>query len=141
MENSLPLIATKENIQKHLCQLKQIDKYYFKDESWENGNFLSESKDKFSTSLLFIQNDNLVGYIISSMKKSELYIHKYVITPQKKGKGYGKEMLAHFIKHNKPKSISLKVSITNTNAIIFYIKMGFSFVEKQSKYYLMFLQL
>jgi ribosomal protein S18 acetylase RimI-like enzyme len=124
-------ILINENIE----SLKAIDKNCFSELSWNEDAFISELPSKFESSLLLFSEKQLVGYGIVSKKEGAFHLHKFVINPNLKSKGLGKLLMDSLLEHINYQSLTLKVEVSNIDAIIFYLKKKFIFTEKSGDYY------
>ena len=136
MENSLEIkkgsrILINENIE----TLTSIDRSCFSELSWNEEAFISELPSKFESSLLLFEGGDLVGYGIVSQKEKAFHLHKFVINPSLKSKGLGQFLMDNLLEHNNYQPLTLKVEISNIDAIIFYLKKKFIFTEKSGDYY------
>lgn len=130
-------IASKDMINKHIEELLMIDRSYFNSESWTENAFLSELPLKFEKSILLMKNDSVIGYAIVSKKAEGLHLHKLAISKDFVLQRLGEQLLTALIKSVGYKSLTLKVDVSNIGAVIFYLKLGFLFVEKNGNYYTM----
>lgn len=85
-------------------------------------------KEKETFHVFVSEDKDLIGYII--LWNSDVYseIIDIVVKEDKRGKGYGKELLKftfNFLKKNNIISLRLEVSEKNINAIKLYEKLGF----------------
>ena len=130
-------IGTIEMVTKFLDQLITIDHSHFGNESWSNESFLSPLPEKFSNSLIMLDENKVIGYAIVSKKENNFHIHRFVISKQLIARGYGKKLLDHLEKKCSYSTLSLKVNKQNIKAIIFYLCQDFKFNQAQNNYYLM----
>ncbi len=124
-------------INENIDSLIAIDKKCFSDLSWNKEAFLSELSLKFESSLLLFIGKQVVGYGIVSKKGKIFHLHKFVINPTYKSKGFGQLLLDNLFKQVKNKPLTLKVEVSNIDAIVFYLKRKFIFTEKSGDYYYM----
>ena len=139
MNNFLDNIKIKEAsinvIHEYMETIISLEKYYFKEEAWNEEAILKELPDKFNISVVILLENKLAGYLINSMKSNTFYIHKFVVSPEHVGRGLGTFILKH-IKLNQPlRAIELKVSKSNLNAIAFYRKENFEIIDENKNYY------
>jgi len=129
--------ASKDLISKHIEELLIIDRSCFDNESWTEDAFLSELPLKFEKSMLLMKNDSVIGYAIVSQKAEGAHLHRLAISKDFVLQRLGEYLLETIIKSIGRKSLTLKVNTFNTGAVIFYLKLGFLFVEKNGNYYKM----
>jgi hypothetical protein len=130
-------IATKELIEKNIDALMAIDKHYFDNEGWKRDAFLSELPKKFDYSLLLMDNDTLVGYSIISGRDYGFHWHKLVLNKDYMNQGLGKKFFQKLMTMVDGEMISLKVHFTNVSTVIYHLKNGAQFKERQGIYYIM----
>ena len=98
-------------------------------ESWTVDNFLMDLYGKWEYSLSALENNQIVGFLICSVKKSNiLHIHKIAVLPKYQRKKIGSTLLKHlFIKayESNIEEITVKVKKSNINAQRFYEQLGF----------------
>ncbi len=76
-----------------------------------------------------IVSSKLIGYLALLPENKDLFISKYYLSNNARGKGYGKIMLQHIKKvaaHHSKNNLRLTVNKYNLNSIAAYTKMGFS---------------
>lgn len=118
----------------HLDRILEIDRET-KGERWDQTNFSLDLPNKWTVSKGIIDNGELIGFLIASQKQNKIHVHRLVIAPDQKGKGWGKILLETVINYTKQMDlceISLKVDQGNTLAIQFYLKMNFRVVKKEA---------
>lgn len=135
------VVATKDEIVKHLEEIISIDRFYFGSWSWDDSHFLSDMPEKFESSILLKGPEGIMGYCMASRKEDFMHIHRFVVSPALKRRGLGYHMLEEFISKCNYREITLKVDIKNIAAIKFYCKHGFSIYGQQQDYFEMSLKL
>lgn len=89
------------------------------------------------------------GYLASKDKKAiGFYIGEYIaeeatlmdicVAPENQGKGYGKQLLEHFIESAKQRgatTLFLEVRVSNLSALMLYINQGFIEINRRTGYY------
>jgi RimJ/RimL family protein N-acetyltransferase len=102
-----------------------LEKIYSKESLLEQ---ISLKKHDF---YLVVLNDLPVGFISISFENiTDLWIHKFYISQDYQGKGFGEKVFYEIIKKiNEPKQIRLTVNRQNYKSINFYFKLGFK-IEK-----------
>lgn len=77
-------------------------------------------------------DQQLIGYMSFRLDPNHLFLSKFYLKEQYRGKGFAHEMLAYIEKkalQNKRSSIQLTVNKYNTKSIHAYLKMGFDIEE------------
>jgi ribosomal-protein-alanine N-acetyltransferase len=80
------------------------------------------------TFLVALENELVVGYVISRVVKTSGHIIAIAVTPEKRRKEIGKTLMMEAMKRLKrsgANNVWLEVRISNKDAIEFYKKMGF----------------
>jgi len=98
-------------------------------EYWVRDNFLKSLPYKYKLSIYATTYGQIVGYIIASRKKTIAYIHKFMVKKEYRNLQVGKRLQIEFeekVKENGLKTISLSVIKTNSDAIRFYEKNGYT---------------
>jgi len=119
---------SKKIITENIDQLRKIDSFIM-DEPWLENNFLIDFEGKWDYSLYAIDNDEIVAFIICSLKTEEnLHIHRFATLPKYQRKGIGTLLIAHLlanISNSGIKYITVRTKIMNLLAQRFYEKKGF----------------
>ena len=119
---------SKKKVSDNINRLMEIDKVIL-DEPWVEDNFLMELKGKGEHSLVALEDANIVGFVICSMKEENLHIHRLAVSPEYQGRGVGTLLIEHvFIncnEHDLIKYITVKTKKDNENAQRFYEGHGF----------------
>jgi len=133
------LTLDQELISKYIDELLFIIKDEI-DEYWTLENFLYPLPKKFEFSVIAIQNEQVCGFIVASLKGSLVHIHKFMAHPNHRGEGVGTDMLSHFVDtvSQYSKGITLKVYDVNVAAHRFYLKNNFYFGRKDGRSFEMF---
>ena len=110
----------------NINRLMEIDKIIL-DEPWMADNFLMELKGKWEHSLVALENANIVGFAICSMKGENLHIHRIAVSPKYQRRGIGTSLIEHLFTNCKygVKYITIKTKKDNINAQRFYERHGF----------------
>ncbi len=88
------------------------------------GDKVAQRPDRFTT-LLAIENDEVVGYIDFTNCFDENEPYDLMVKKQYRRKGYGRQLLAKALHLNEPKDMMLLVETDNTAAINLYRSLGF----------------
>jgi ribosomal-protein-alanine N-acetyltransferase len=97
-------------------------------ESWSASHFLQELPEKWHISRAAIQSGELIGFMIASSKRGSLHVHRISVAPEYRGNGIGSALIHRLAEDAEVlgvRSITLKVSRVNTQAIRFYMRLGF----------------
>ncbi|MBS7655781.1 ribosomal protein S18-alanine N-acetyltransferase [Candidatus Bathyarchaeota archaeon] len=98
-------------------------------------SFLSDSSILF---LVCLSYEELIGYIIASLKNRSGHIISLAVHPKFRRKGVGSTLLREILnlmKKAKILFVKLEVNESNVAAISFYKKHGFKFVKEIKNYY------
>ena len=137
MEENLKITTgTKILFKNYIQQLIDIDAYYFDKLAWDKEAFLMDLPEKFEKSLLIFVNDKLIGYSIISKKENIYYHwHKLVLHKDFANKGYGKIIFKELFERLNNIKVVFKVDVSNTNTVIYHLKNGAYFIERENNYY------
>lgn len=121
----------------HFGDLKKVSAD-IEDEEWELENFLMELPEKWALSFCVWIDDAPVAYAIMSARNDAVaHLHQFMVSRRYRGSGLGnsmiREMVVRCLRANK-ESLTLKVRNSNTGAIKFYEKNGFSIYLSDSPY-------
>ena len=97
------------------------------DEPWNIDNLLNDLPLKWDLSQLALVDNNVVGYLIASLKDNAVYLNKIVVDKSQRNFGIGKKLLKEFLKKSlkiKINKVIFKVRIDNP-AVKFYEKLNF----------------
>ena len=124
----------------HIDRLLKIEEECFPGDSWTRLMFESEVKNKISSFIVALSNDEeaILGYCCVWFIADFDEITNIAVSPKFWRQGIGKTILYYIIeksKKNKCKYINLEVKSTNIAAISLYEKMGFVSVGQRKKYY------
>lgn len=117
----------------NIGRLIEIDKI-IPDDSWTVDNFLMDLDRKWEFSLMALENDHTMGFLICSTKENNLHIHRIAVSPECQRKKVGSVLIEHLLADcykSHINSITLKVRDFNTNAQRFYEKLEFK--KKESR--------
>ena len=83
------------------------------------------------------EDGRIIGYISAEIILDEGYIMNIAVIPGFRGRGVGKALVRHLIRHfeNDLKFITLEVRTSNVAAISLYEKLGFEYVGTRKSYY------
>ena len=123
----------REKVLANIDRLIEIDKI-ISDDSWTVDNFLMDLDHKWEFSLIALENDQIIGFLICSTKENNLHIHRIAVSLECQRKKVGSALIAHLLADcykSHINSITLKVRDFNTNAQRFYEKLEFK--KKESR--------
>ena len=116
-------------IRENIERLIEIDSIIIDEEgTWTLDNFLMELNHKWDYSFAMLVDDQIVGFIICSVKGNSLYIHRLAVLPEYQGKKIGSTLLKYIceicLKQNM-NSVTLQVKKFNIEAQRFYERHEF----------------
>lgn len=132
------LHLNQETTLKNINRLIEIDKIIL-DDPWRVDNFLTDLDRKWEFSLIALMNDSIIGFLISSVKKKNLHIHRIAVSKKYQRKKVGSALMEHLLADCYESGISgitLKVHEFNINAQLFYEKLGFKKKKSHKSRYL-----
>ncbi len=117
-------------------QVQQIEQrnYQF---PWSEGVFHDCFKAGYHCSVL-TEEDNILGYGITSMAAGEAHILNVSVHPDVQGQGLGRKLMEHQItqaQSKKSEAVFLEVRPSNPNAIKLYETLGFEQIGLRKDYY------
>lgn len=122
----------KETALANINHLMEINKVLDLD-PWTVDNFLMDLYGKWEYSLSALENNQIVGFLICSVKKNNiLRIHKIAVLPKYQRKKIGSTLLKNlFINAHEfgIERIALKVKKSNVNVQRFYEQLGFKKIK------------
>lgn len=131
----------KETMVKNLESLIKIDRSVLND-FWDNDKFLLDLPCKWKYSLAVIDDEAIVGYLISSCRDINwLHVHSVAILPECQRKGFGKALLRNLFNkcHNtKIYKITLKAYYEDISAQKFYEALGFVKINIEDNEYIIY---
>jgi len=104
---------------------------------WSKKLFLSNFGKRYFNHVM-LDNDNVIGYFVTSSVAGEVTLMNIAIAPSKQGKGLGKLLLQFLIDLSRQKQeqeIWLEVRASNSSALSLYDKLGFVEVDRRKDYY------
>ncbi len=85
-----------------------------------------------------IEDDETVGFYIGEHVVGEVTLMDICVAPSLQGKGYGKQLLTHFLTETKALAatkVFLEVRAKNISAQMMYINQGFTETNRRTGYY------
>lgn len=133
-------LLSKNMVIENIERLIEIDTTIIDEEgTWKLNNFLTDLNHKWENSFLAIIDNQIVGFIICSVKKESLYIHRLAILPEFQGKKIGKQLLDQICNQvikQKFDTIMLQVKKFNIIAQRFYEINGFERIGSNGPNYI-----
>lgn len=133
----LPL--TKQIVLQNIKELIEIDRNIVSDEKWDEQNFLIDLPGKWEKSFIVVEDNNIIGFIICSVKKSSiLHVHRLSVKKEHQRKGIGTNLLNQISKNinNTIKCVTLNIRKDNVSLQKFYSKSGFKRLKPKGNNYL-----
>jgi ribosomal-protein-alanine N-acetyltransferase len=119
----------KETILENIDRLIEIDSTIFDEEgTWTLDNFLMDLDHKWDYSLVVFIGNQIIGFIVCSVKEGNLHIHRLAILLEYQGKKIGNRLLdciCNLCAKHRLKCVTLQVKKFNINAQRFYEQYGF----------------
>ncbi len=105
-------------------------------ERWNSDNLLLELPGKWEWSLMAVEGDRPLAYLIASRKEHSIHIHHFIVSPECRRRGVGfklagklEQMVAAVI--GKSFLVTLKVHRDNREAINFYRQLGYGTTQQE----------
>jgi ribosomal-protein-alanine N-acetyltransferase len=127
----------KEMTLENIDDLIKIDKI-IQDDHWTEENFLRDLDRKWEFSLVALENNHIIGFLICSVKENNIHINRVAVSQEYQHKKIGRilmETLFADCNEYGVKRITLKVKYSNPEAISFYEKLGFKKVGVEGSRY------
>lgn len=93
------------------------------------------SDNPFEKIYAFFEEEEIIGFIASSIIYDRCEIEYFVVKEEYRGCGIAQKLLDYLISSIKGDNISLEVKCNNERAINFYLKNGFEKVSTRKNYY------
>ncbi len=135
MKSNIRILKLTPNfIEKNIKVFEGIISDNFK-EYWKRKEFLMELEGKWDYSIALMLQEQIIGFIIASIKFDKVHIHKFAIHQNYRGQKYGKLLLREFenIVIMKFAAITLKVYEENIPAIHFYYRENFIKISQNNQ--------
>lgn len=127
----------KEKAIKNIKELIKIDNV-IQDDPWKEDNFLLSLNYKWELSLIALEKNEIIGFLICSLKENSIHIHRIAVIPEYQNKKVGSLLMETLIDNcNKLeiKKVTLKVKNNNYDAFKFYKKLGFKILGIENSRY------
>lgn len=121
----------------HLEQVAELEKKCFV-HPWSINSLKTELENDNSIFLVYLCNENVVGYIGMNYVLDEGYIYNVAVHENYRKKGIGSALIGELITFGKKNNFSfltLEVRSSNEKAISLYSKFGFIKVGERKNYY------
>lgn len=94
-------------------------------------------EEEFSKVFVYIEEDNVVGFIHVTELYETIDIVNIVVNPEYRNKGIGSNLIDYMLSdaNNLVKTITLEVAVSNTDAISLYEKFDFEIINTRKSYY------
>lgn len=129
----------KERILENIDRLIEIDSAIFDEEgTWTLDNFLMDLDYKWDYSLTVLIANQIVGFIVCSVKDDNLHIHRLAILPEYQMNKIGGRLLdcvCDLCVKYCLKYVTLQVKKFNINAQRFYERYGFEMIGSNGPNY------
>jgi ribosomal-protein-alanine N-acetyltransferase len=105
---------------------------------WTEGTFNTCFSERYFNAVLLDDNDSIQGFYIGEKVAVEASLFNIGVSPQAQGKGYGLQLLQHFIAQAQESGALdcwLEVRQSNSRAIQLYEKCGFIQTGLRPNYY------
>ncbi len=105
--------------------------------AWGRDSYLKELPRKWDVSRSARLDGHLVGYCLGSVRGGMLWIHRFVVSDQARGRGVGAAILGEMIRVAERAELNgliLKTPLENTGAVNFYTTHGFRQICHKNKY-------
>jgi ribosomal-protein-alanine N-acetyltransferase len=116
--------------------IRKMDELIFLDESYKINEYETMQKSDIYFYYVFIEKDEIIGFLIFTKIKNEYEIIKIGILIEYQSKGYGILFLKSILNLGVSKDIFLlEVNSSNKRAINLYEKLGFKQISIRKQYY------
>jgi len=119
----------KATVLENIDSLMKIDRVIIDEEgNWTLNNFLKHLNQKWDYSFAYFIENQIVGFIVCSIRAGNPHIHRFAVLPEYQGKGIGRSLLNHICNlssNNHLKYVTLQVKKLNFDAQRYYEHHGF----------------
>ena len=117
-------------------EISEIERECFS-HPWSEQSLRESFKNPDAYFFVYREDGKIIGYISAEIILDEGYIMNIAVKPKFRGRGVGKALVRHMIKHfeNDLKFLTLEVRASNTAAISLYEKLGFAVIGRRKNYY------
>lgn len=96
-------------------------------DNWTADNLLADRAEKWERSLIAWSGEDIVGWAVASRTGEGVHLHHIVVGTQARRRGVGGRLMAALIAASRDCGrLTLKVHPTNTDALRFYRRLGFT---------------
>lgn len=110
------------------------------DEYWEEEHYLKDLPGKWELSFVLLHDGKLAGFSMSSLTNNSVHINRIVIAAEHQRTGAGALLMKlneENAKLQNREGVTLKVHISNKEAINWYLKKEFLIISTDGNYHLM----
>ena len=101
-----------------------------------NLNDYKITENPFSKCLIYLENDNIIGFLDYSIIYEKIEINYIFVKEEFRNKKIAAKLMKNLIENNLDKdNITLEVNVNNVSAIKLYKKFNFKEVAKRHNYY------
>ncbi len=121
----------------HVGDVVSIEREVFPS-PWSRASFERESLDEDAASWVALVDGRVVGYLVSWVVCDELHIGNIAVTPEERGHGVGRMLLAHALEQAARRGVvlaTLEARESNIRAIRLYEHFAFRPVAIRKRYY------
>lgn len=121
----------------HIPQIAALEKRCFSD-PWSERSIASELENPLSLWLVAVEEDRVVGYVGSQSVLGEADMMNLAVSPDARRQGIGQALVEELIRrlsHERVRSLTLEVRVSNAPAAALYEKLGFRQVGQRPRYY------
>lgn len=106
---------------------------------WTEGMFICQIMlGDVSANLVYVEDDEITGYVVSWFGVNELHILSIGVKPERRGRNIAEDLLNEAIRcslKSRCEKVILEVRRGNSRAQRFYQKLGFRHIGVRKKYY------
>jgi len=106
--------------------------------NWSKESYLSFAREEGSLFFVLEMNSQIQGFLVGRLSADQAELLNLAVTAAHRRKGAGKTLLAHALREwlsRGAKAVYLEVRESNTGAIAFYEKHGFTAAGRRKGYY------
>jgi ribosomal-protein-alanine N-acetyltransferase len=106
--------------------------------NWSKESYLNFAGEEGSLAIVLEINTQIQGFLVGRLAADQAELLNLAVTAPDRRKGVGKALLAHALREwlsRGAKAVYLEVRESNTGAIAFYEKLGFTAAGRRKGYY------
>lgn len=104
-------------------------------DEWDVDYIIEMSNLNTSDIYVMYDGDTIIGVMKVDLFDGYIYLSDIIISKHYRGRGYGKTFINEVLDLTENLEMDLNVDVRNTDAIVFYLKIGFEITGFVSKYY------